>query len=97
MSEHPTARDRHGDFATEPALDDGGRDVGENLLAERAVDRGGAESTETSSQGEVVLYEVRFPSLPPSHLLLNLLGTRRKKVETIFEFSTKQSAQETET
>lgn len=66
MSEHPTARDRHGDFATEPALDDGGGDVGENLLAERAVNRGGAESTETGSQGEVVLHEVRFPSPPPS-------------------------------
>lgn len=78
MSEHPTARDRHGDFAPKSAPNDRGGDVGENLFSERAVDRGRAASAETGSPGEVVLHEVRF--LPN----LNLSGTRRKREGTVF-------------
>lgn len=61
MPEHPTAWDRHGDFATESAPDDGGGDVGEDLLAQRTIDRGGAEKGEAGSPGSVVLHEVLFP------------------------------------
>ena len=59
MSEHTTAGDRHGGAAAESAPDDRGGDVGEDLLAHCAVDRGGAEGGEAGSPGEVVSHEVR--------------------------------------
>lgn len=60
MPEHPTARDGHGRAAAESAHDDGGGDVGEDILADVAIDRSGAEGGEARSPGQVVLHEVGF-------------------------------------